>query len=137
MREIFFRGMTNSKTESKSKRDTRASFLVLRLLIHCINASLLILIFIGIPAITSARFGNLQLSSAPKAHRLTLWGLALAAAANAIAAVSVAKGRKERVVCGWWVAGFLALLAVEYLHFNGYFNFNWLKQALLWVQSHF
>ena len=129
--------MRKKKNEPKSKRDARSALLVLRLAIQLINSFLLIVILIGIPAITSARFGNLQLSSAPKAHRLTLWGLALAAAANAIAAVSVAKGRKERVVCGWWVAGFLALLAVEYLHFNGYFNFNWLKQALLWVQSHF
>jgi len=129
--------MRKKKNESKSKRDARPALLVLRLASQLINSFLLIVILIGIPAITSARFGNLQLSSAPKAHRLTLWGLALAAAANAIAAVSVAKGRKEQVVCGWWVAGFLALLAVEYLHFNGYFNFNWLKQALLWVQSHF
>ena len=129
--------MRKKKNESKSKRDARPALLVLRLAIQLVNSFLLIVILIGIPAITSARFGNLQLSSAPKAHRLTLWGLALAAAANVIAAVSVAKGRKERVVCGWWVAGFLALLAVEYLHFNGYFNFNWLKQALLWVQSHF
>ena len=129
--------MRKKKNESKSKRDARSALLVLRLAIQLINSFLLIVILIGIPAITSARFGNLQLSSSPKAHRLTLWGLALAAAANAIAAESVAKGRKERVVCGWWIAGFLALLAVEYLHFNGYFNFNWLKQALLWVQSHF
>jgi len=129
--------MRKKKNESKSKRDAPSALLVLRLAIQLVNSFLLIVILIGIPAITSARFGNLQLSSAPKAHRLTLWGLALAAAANAIAAVSIAKGRKERVVCGWWVAGFLALLAVEYLHFNGYFNFNWLKQALLWVQSHF
>jgi len=129
--------MRKKKNESKSKRDAPSALLVLRLAIQLVNSFLLIVILIGIPAITSARFGNLQLSSAPKAHRLTLWGLALAAAANAIAAVSVAKGRKEQVVCGWWVAGFLALLAVEYLHFNGYFNFNWLKQALLWVQSHF
>ena len=129
--------MRKKKNESKSKRDAPSALLVLRLAIQLVNSFLLIVILIGIPAITSARFGNLQFSSAPKAHRLTLWGLALAAAANAIAAVSVAKGRKEQVVCGWWVAGFLALLAVEYLHFNGYFNFNWLKQALLWVQSHF
>jgi len=129
--------MRKKKNESKGKRDARPALLELRLAIQLINSFLLIVILIGIPAITSARFGNLQLSSAPKAHRLTLWGLALAAAANVIAAVSVAKGRKERVVCGWWIAGFLALLAVEYLHFNGYFNFNWLKQALLWVQNHF
>ena len=108
-----------------------------RLLIHSVNSFLLVVILIGIPAITSARVGSLQLSSAPKAQRLTLWGLALAAVANAIAALSVVKGRKERVLCWRWIGAFLALLAVEYLHFNGYFNFDWLKKALLWVESHY
>src|SRR5438445_8017249 len=126
--------MRKKKNEPKSKRDARSALLVLRLVIQLINSFLLIVILIGIPAITSARFGNLQLSSAPKAHRLTLWGLALAVAANAVAAVTVAKGRKERTICGWWVAGFIALLAVEYLHFNGYVEFDWLKKASLWVQ---
>jgi len=63
--------------------------------------------------------------------------LALAAASNAIAALSVVKGRKERVLCWRWAGAFLALLAVEYLHFNGGFNFDWLKTALRWLQSHF
>jgi len=108
-----------------------------RLLIHGVNSFLLVVILIGIPAITSARLGSLQLSSAPKAQRLTLWGLAVAAAANTMVALTVVKGRKERALCLCWAGAFLALLAVEYLHFNGYFNFDWLKTALLWVQSHF
>jgi hypothetical protein len=108
-----------------------------RLLIHCVNSLLLVVMLIGIPAITSARLGGLRLSSAPRAQRLTLWGLALAAAANAIAALSIVKGRKERARCWRWAGAFLALLTVECLHFNGYFNFDWLKKALLWVQSHF
>ena len=129
--------MSNRKAESKSKPDARATGLMLRALIQGINAFLLVVIFIGIPAITSARFGRLQLSSAPKAHRLTLWGLALAAAGNVIAAACVPKGRKERVCCLCWAGAFLALLALEYLYFNGHVNFNWLKRALLWVQSRF
>jgi hypothetical protein len=108
-----------------------------RLLIHSLNAFLLVVILIGIPAITSARFGNLQLSSAPKARMLTLWGLALTGAGNAIAAVALVKSRKERALCWRWALTFIALLAVEYLYFNGYFNFDWLKQALLWVRNRF
>src|SRR5436309_14658 len=108
-----------------------------RLLIHCVNSFLLVVILIGIPAITSARFGTLQLSSAPKAHRLMLWGMALAAATNAIAALSLVKGRKEKALCWRWAGAFLALLGMAYLHFNGYFNFDWLKKALRWVQSRF
>jgi len=108
---------------------------VQRLLIHCVNSFLLVVILIGIPASTSARLGSLQLCSAPKAQRLTLWGLALAAVANVAAALGVVKGPKERALCWRWAGAFLALLAVEYLHFNGYFNFDWLKEALLRVQS--
>jgi hypothetical protein len=108
-----------------------------RLLIHCLNGFLLVVIFIGIPAITTARLGSLQLSSGPKAQRLTLWALALSAAANAVAALTVLKGSKERASCWRWAGAFLALLAVEYLHGNGYFNFDWLKKALLWLQNHF
>src|SRR5439155_8920215 len=48
---------------------------MLRALIQCANGFLLIIILIGIPAITSARLGSLQLSSAPKTQMLTLWGL--------------------------------------------------------------
>ena len=121
----------------EGRREACSTLFMQRLLIHGVNSFLLIVILIGIPAITSARLGSLQLSSAPKAHRLTLWGLALAAAANAIAALSIVKGRKERALCWRWAGAFLALLAVEYLYFNGYFNFDWLKKALQWVQSHF
>jgi len=108
-----------------------------RLLIHCVNAFLLVVILIGIPAITSARFGSLQLSSAPKAHRLTLWGLAASAIGNMIVAAWLVKGRKERALCWRWVLTFSALFAVEFLHFNGYFSFDWLKRALLWVGNRF
>jgi hypothetical protein len=108
-----------------------------RLLIHGINAFLVVVIMIGVPAITSARFGSLQLSSAPKAQMLTLWGLAATGAGNAIAAVALVKSRKERALCWRWALTFTALLAVEFLYFDGYFNFDWLKKALQWVGSRF
>ena len=108
-----------------------------RWLIHGLNSLLLIVILIGIPAITSTRFGSLQLSSVPRSQTLTLWGLALSAVANFIAAILVVKARKERARCWGWAGAFLAQLAVQYLHFNGYFNFDWLKKELLWLRNHF
>ena len=31
----------------------------------------------------------------------------------------------------------IGLLFVQYAYLRGYFNFNWLKQTLLWLQKHF
>jgi len=108
-----------------------------RLTIHLLNSLLLIIILIGIPAITSARLGSLQLSSAPKAQKLTLWGLGLTAAFNSTAAIWFTKKRKDRMLCCKWAAVFGALLTIEYLYFKAYFNFDWLKEALQWLQKLF
>ena|SRR5437667_5010640 len=108
-----------------------------RLLIHGVNGFFMVIILIGIPAITSARFGNLLLSSAPKAQMLTLWGLTLAAVGDAVAALGLLRGRKERQLCWTWAATFGVLLLIEYLFVRGYFNFDWLKEVLQWVQRRF
>jgi len=108
-----------------------------RLLIHCVNGCLLVLIFVGVPAVTSARFGNLLLSSASKAQLLTLWGLAAVAVGNLLFALGLVKGRKERLVSWKWTAAFGVLLLVESLLVHGYINFGWLKAALDWVQGRF
>jgi hypothetical protein len=108
-----------------------------RLLIQCTNGVLLVIILIGIPAVTSARFGSLTLSSAPRAQVLTLWAVALVAVANTVAAMGPVKGRKERWLCWKWVATFSALLLIEYMIMHGYFNFAWLKDALQWLDRHF
>jgi hypothetical protein len=59
-----------------------------RFLIQCVNCVLLAIIFFGIPAVTGRQFGDWQISSVPQARRLILWGLALAAAGNAVAAMN-------------------------------------------------
>jgi hypothetical protein len=108
-----------------------------RFLVHCANGFLLIVVLVGIPAITSARFGNWQLSSAPRAQMLTLWGLAAVAVVNAVVALGPIKGRKERVLCWKWAAAFGVLLLTQYLLKRGYINFDWLRQVLEWVQKRF
>jgi hypothetical protein len=40
-------------------------------------------------------------------------------------------------LCWEWTAVFIGLLFVQYAYLRGYFNFNWLKQTLLWFQKHF
>jgi hypothetical protein len=107
-----------------------------RFFIQCVNCVLLAIIFLGIPAVTGEQFGEWRISSVPLAHELMLWGLALAAAGNAVAALGLIKSRKERKL-GWeWTGVFIGLLLVQYAYIRGDFNFNWLKNTMLWLQNH-
>jgi hypothetical protein len=108
-----------------------------RFLIITINCALLILLFIGLPAATREHFGNVQLSSASTGRQLMFWGLGIAAAANFFAALILIKGRKQKILCWEWTAIFGALLLAYYGFTRGWFDFEWLKHALQWVQKHF
>jgi len=104
-------------------------------LIKSANCGLLVIILIGIPAVTGARFGHLAVSSATTAQVLILWGLALAVTGNSFAALSFSKTRKLRLLCLEWALIFGSLLGIEIALVHGYLNFNWLKQGLLWLQK--
>ena len=107
-----------------------------RFFIHCLNVGLLVLVFIGIPAATRAQWDGWQISSGPQSQRIMLCGLALAAAANLLGALGLTKSRKERRL-GWeWTAVFAGLWLITYAFYRGYFNFEWLKHTLLWLQKH-
>jgi hypothetical protein len=105
--------------------------------IQCVNGAFLVLVFIGLPAATGAQWGDWQISPAAQPQWLTFWGLALAAAGNLAGALGLIKSRKERKLCWEWTAVFAGLLLVQYAHLRGWFNFTWLRQALLWLQKHF
>jgi len=107
-----------------------------RFLIIATNCALLVLLFIGLPAATRAQFGNVQFSSASTGQLLMFWGLGIAAAANIFAALIFVKVRKQKVLCWEWAAVFGALLLAYYGFTRGYFDFNWLKKSLLWLQNH-
>ncbi len=106
-----------------------------RFLIKCANVALLIVIVIGIPAVTRAQFWNFQIASAPTLQLLSFCGLSLALGGNILAA-ALFKGRKERMLCWEWAAVFGVLLFAYSAFALGYFKFNWLKKTLLWLQSH-
>ena len=106
-----------------------------RFLVKVINVAWLVLIFIGVPAITHAQVGNWNITQASTARMLVFGGLALAAAANAILALAAFKKHKDRLLCWEWVAVFVGLLIVQYAYTKGYLNFNWLKKALRWIQA--
>lgn len=107
-----------------------------RFLIQCLNVAWLVLVFIGLPAATRMQLGRWQISSTHQPQWLIFWGLALAATGNAAAAVGPVKGPKERRLCWQWLAVFAGLLAVQYAFIRGCFNFDWLKQILVWLQKH-
>ncbi len=106
-----------------------------RFLIITTNCALLILLLIGLPAATRAHLGNVQLSSASTGRLLMFYGLGIAAAANIFAALIFIKGRKQKILCWEWTAIFCALLLAYYGFTRGYFNFDWLKHALQWLQK--
>jgi len=108
-----------------------------RFLIITANCALLALLLIGLPAATHAQLGDWQISSVATSRQLLFWGLAVAMAGNIAAALVFVKGRKGKALCWEWAAIFGALLLAGYGYRHGYFNFNWLKQILLWVQRHF
>ena len=107
-----------------------------RFLIKCVNFALLIIIVIGIPAVTRAQFWNFQIASVPILQWLSFWALSLALGGNILAAALLFKGRKERILCWEWAAVFGVLLFAYSAFAFGYFKFNWLKRSLLWLQSH-
>ena len=115
----------------------RQAWSMQRFLIQCVNCVLLAIIFFGITAVTGMQFGGWQISAVPQARRLMFWGLALAVAGNLVAALGLVKSRPERKLCREWAAVFTGLLLVQYAYLHGWFNFNWLKQTLLWFQKHF
>ena len=107
-----------------------------RFLIQSLNVAWLVMVFIGLPAATRAQWGSWQISSGTQTQWLMLWGLALAAGGNLVGALGWIKSRKERKLCREWTAVFVGLLLVQYAYHRGYFNFEWLKQGLLWLQKH-
>ena len=108
-----------------------------RFIIQGLNSAWLALVFIGLPAATREQWWNLQISSASQPQLLMLWASGLAAAANLIGALGLVKGQQERKVCWEWLAVFAGLLLVQYAYYRGAFNFEWLKQAMRWVQKRF
>ena len=106
-----------------------------RFLIIMTNCALLTLLIIGLPAATRAQFGNWQVSSAATGRLVMFTGLGIAAGANIFAALIFFKVRKQKILCWEWAAVFGGLLLAYYGFTHGYFNFEWLKHTLLWLQK--
>jgi hypothetical protein len=107
-----------------------------RFLIQCANFALLVLLFIGVPAVAHAQMGDWEVTPVSTLHKLIFGGLLIAIMGNGIAAGFLIKSGKERILCWEWTAVFGGLLAVQIALIHGYLNFEWLKHALQWLQKH-
>ena len=105
------------------------------LFIRLVNLGFLIVILLGIPAITGRNIGWLRLSNSTIAQNLTLGGLALAGVANGIGMLVLRRDAKKKKLHGQWLILFLVLFSVEYLLIHRQINFNWLKEFLLWAKA--
>lgn len=108
-----------------------------RFFITVANCVLLAGALIAVPEVAGVRFWHWQISSMSTARTLMLGGLMAAAIGNAITALFLLKGRKERKLCWQWTAIFVALLGVEYAIVRGWLDLHWLQRALLWLQKRF
>jgi hypothetical protein len=108
-----------------------------RIFIITTNCVMLVFLLIGFPAATGAKLGDWQVSSAHALRLLLFYGLGTAAAGNLMVAFFIIKGRKGKILCWEWAAVFAALLLAHWAFTRGYFNFEWLKQMLLWLQKRF
>jgi hypothetical protein len=108
-----------------------------KFLIKSVNCALLVIILIGIPAVSKSRFGSWDISSVPIAQKLTFVGLSLAIILNVLGAILFVPGPKAKALCAEWAFIFGGLLFLEYAFIQDWINFNWLKNFLVWLQKRF
>ena len=105
------------------------------LLIQSLNSVWLVLIFIGVPAISSLRLGSLQIASRPIWHMLVLWGVGLALGTNAVLYWKGVRSKKEKRVCLRWMFGYALLGCAFWAYSEKWIEFYWLKDLLLGIKD--
>jgi hypothetical protein len=104
-----------------------------RSLIQLINVGVLILVFIMVPAITGRNLGSLRLSDHSILFQLTVGGLCVGIALNALLAWAAVRTRKDRALCLGWAGLFGLCLFLVLGQAAGWLHFRWLKDWLVWA----
>lgn len=104
-------------------------------LIRLLNWAYLMVVVVGLPAITSLHFGGVHVTSVRAFRQLTLGFLGFAAVANWV--LTRWPGGNRRVISSHvhWMWIHLCFLAVFALAFAGHLDFGWLKESLLWLRD--
>ena len=98
-----------------------------QLLIKCVNFALLIIIVIGVPAVTRAQFWNARNRLRAETTIALVLGFVARLGRKHSRRAFLFKSRKERKLCWEWAAVFGVLLFAYSAFVLGYFKFDWLK----------
>ncbi|XOV69418.1 MAG: hypothetical protein ACFHW5_11930 [Verrucomicrobiota bacterium] len=104
-------------------------------LIQLGNGIWLVIIFIGVPAISSLRFGSLQIASRPIWHMLALSGIGLGWIVNAVIYWKFTRTKREKRMCFSWILGYTFFAASFWAYSEKIIQFHWLKNLLLSIQQ--
>lgn len=104
-------------------------------LIQLGNGLWLMIIFIGVPAVSSLRFGSLQIASRPTWHMLAIGGIALGGIVNACYYGIFARTKREKRMCMNWLFGYAFFGMAFWAYSERIIQFDWLKNILLKIQD--
>jgi len=97
--------------------------------IHALNAGLIVVLMIGVPAVTGIELGSLRISSNRWLQRLLLAGLGLGVGLN-LAMGWWCRPRRQRAAYRGWTLLHAAMLTVAMLTYSGRIHFDWLRDFL-------
>lgn len=104
-------------------------------LIQLGNGIWLVIIFIGVPAVSSLRFGSLQIASRPTWHMLAMGGIALGWIVNAGIYWKITRSKREKRMCMGWLLGYTFFAISFWAYSEKIIRFQWLKNLLLNIQQ--
>ena len=104
-------------------------------LIQLGNGIWLVIVFIGVPAISSLRFGSLQIASRPTWHMLAMGGILLGWIVNAGILWKLASSKREKRMCYSWLTGYAFFAISFWAYSEKIIQFHWLKDLLLSFQQ--
>lgn len=105
--------------------------------IHFLHIACLAIILIGVPAATSVRFGFLRIGSRPATEAAILAAFAAVVLLNGFGHFVLAANSKEKTLWRNWGFCVAGLFVFHWAFFEGFFDFDWLREMLLRARAFF